>query len=274
MTFILPPTRTQAFFAYLLSTLTTLLWVGCVIPAGTLADTGLLDDFATPIHREAILLVPALLLLTVLPVGFTLSRREEGVMSVLASTDAFVAFYAGIALLAQQPMTGPAAVTAIALLFSLGGLSTLEALRAMRAARDTEALVPRKLRGARLALCVLVLMVPPQFLLEEDTELASWLGPFLFVAVSAAGAAFARSGRGLRFTAAILQLLLAVHVAITLRWTLLEPDGDASIQVLRLPGEITLALAGGVLLVALLQCLVLLPGLRKGSGEAARETVG
>lgn len=248
--------------------MTTLLWVGCVVPAGTLAADGLLEDAATPMHREAVLLVPALLLLTVLPVGFTLSRREEGVMTVLASTDAFVALYAGIALLVRQPVTSPAAVTAVALLFGLGALSILEALRAVRAARDDAVRVPGSLRGARLALCVLVLMVPATFLLEEGTERASWLGPFLFVAVSAAGVSFARSGRGLRLTAALLQLLLAVHVAITLRWTLLEADGDHAIAVLGLPGEITLWLAGGVLFVALLQCLLLLPRDRAPAAEA------
>ncbi len=269
MTFTVPPTRTQAFFAYLLSGVTTLLWVGCVIPAGKLVDASLLDELATPIHREAVLLVPALVLLTVLPVGFTLARREEGLMAVLASTDAFVAFYAGIALLVRQPLTGPAAVAALALLFTLGGLSTVEALRAMRAARHEHFAIPQKLRGARLALCVLVLMVPAQFLLVEGTERASWLGPFLFVALSAAGARLAGSGRGLRVTAALLQVLLAVHVLITLRWSLLESDGAEELARLGVFGTVTLALAAGVLVIAVLQCLALLSGIREPEPAAA-----
>lgn len=261
MAFTPPPSRTQAVFAYVLSALTTLLWLGCVIPGGKLADPTLLDDLATPMHREALLLVPGLLLLTVLPVGFTLARREEGLLAVLASTDAFVALYAGIVLTSIQTIQGPSGVAALALLFTLAVLSGVEAWRCLRAARQRGA-VPRALRGARLALCILVLMVPPQFLLEEGTERASWLGPFVFVALSAAGARLARTGRGLRLTAGLLQLLLAVHVLITVQYTLFEATEPAVIERVTLAGQLTRGVAAAVLLAAVLQCVGLLRGVR------------
>lgn len=257
MTLTSPPTRTQAVLAYCLSAATTLIWIACVIPAGVLADPSLLDELATPMHREAILLVPALLLLIALPVGFTLSRREEGLIAVLSSTDAFVAFYAGIALTLSHPITGVPAFVAVGLLFVLGSLSSLEAWRAARAGRDEERTVPQGLRGARLALCVLVLMIPADFLLEDGAELASWLGPFVFVALSAAGVRLSRTGHGLRFTASMLQLLIAIHVIVTISYTLDAPGPDA-IARLHLPGHLARGLSFFVAGIALLQCLALL----------------
>lgn len=261
-----PPTRIQASFAYALSAITTLLWVACVIPAGDLADATLLDEWATPMHREALLLVPALLLLTALPVGFTLARREEGLIGVLASTDAFVASYAAIALMARHPIRGIPALVAVLLLFAVAALSFLEAWRAVRASRRRGGAVPRALRGARLALCVLVLMIPPDFLLEEGTELASWMGPFVFVALSAAGVRLARTGRGLRLTAATLQFLIAVHVVLTITYTL-KSETPHQIADLRIPGQVAQGLALAVGVVALAQCLVLLGRGRTGAPD-------
>ena len=53
------PTRGEGIIAYTLSALTTLLWVGCVLPAGAMVDPASGPDAATPVYRDAILIVPA-----------------------------------------------------------------------------------------------------------------------------------------------------------------------------------------------------------------------
>ncbi len=255
------PSRVEAVLAYSLSALTMLLWLGCVVPSGDIevvagapAPPG---DAATPLHREAQLLVPALLVLILMPVGSTIARRFVGQMATLATTDAFVALYAATAFALQLAPDVAANHVLVILLFLLGGLSVLEVWRCLRAGRRIPA--PHKLRGARLALCVLVLVIPSRFLIHGDTERASWLAPFLFVAISAAGARLALSVRGLRLTGALLQLLLAAHVTITLRYTLYE--GAPAITAWNLPGQLTMAVAFSVAGVALLQVLALaVPG--------------
>jgi hypothetical protein len=260
--FVTPPTRLESVLAYMLSALTTLVWVGCVMPGGELAGVGWDSDAATPMHRAPIILVPALLLLTILPVGFTLSRRKTGLLSVLASTDAFVALYAALAFGFSQKPTDAAGLVCLGLLTLLGALSVLEAYRGMRLARrgQEDGDLPRWLRGMRLAICILVLVVPSRFLLQGTDERASWLGPFVFIAISAAGAQLARTGRGLRRTAGVLQLALAIHVVITLRWTLM--DQFPTPTQLTLSGHITLLVAGVAAGVALAQLLALMRGLR------------
>ena len=258
MRFVTPPTRLESVLAYMLSVLTTLVWVGCVMPGGELPGVGWDSDAATPLHRAPVILVPALLLLTILPVSFTLSRRRPGLMSVLASTDAFVALYAALAFGFSRRPTDAAGLVCLGLLTLLGTLSSLEAYRALRLARRGEESgeLPRWLRGLRLAICILVLVVPSRFLLQGTDERASWLGPFVFIAISAAGAQMARTGRGLRRTAAVLQLALAVHVVVTLRWTLV--DQFPTPTHITLPGQITLMVAGVAAGVALAQLLALL----------------
>ena len=104
-----PVGRTVAGSAYLLAAVTTLLWVACSLPAGPAQIATDHRDATTPIHREAILLVPALLLLVLLPVGMALARRVRGAQAILASTDAFVAIYAGLALGTAPTRDDPAA---------------------------------------------------------------------------------------------------------------------------------------------------------------------
>src|SRR5687767_13418696 len=96
----------NALWAYAISAAATMLWVGCVLPAGHLADASLLEDFRTPIHRTPVLLVPALLLLIVAPVAVTIARTTVGLRAILASTDAFVCIYAAVALWALEPCQG------------------------------------------------------------------------------------------------------------------------------------------------------------------------
>ena len=264
------PTRMEAFTAYSLSAITTLLWIGCVLPAGPLThpEAGG-SDAAVPIHREAVLLVPALLLLVLVPTGCTLARRVHGMRSVLAGTDAFVALFSGTALgLALWAMADHdwarldiPSLVAVLLLFVLGLMSGWEAWRHARGERPRP--IPRAFAGARLAICILVLVVPGHLLLHPHVERASLLAPFAFIAVSAAGAGIARGLRGLRRTAAILQVLLAAHVFITLRYTMFtrdDPPEAPSIMGVELPGQVTLAVAALVLFVSGIQVLLLLGG--------------
>src|SRR6188474_1311636 len=90
------PSGVEAAVAYALSGAGTMLWVGCVLPAGKLLDAGLLEDLATPMYRQSILLVPGLLLLILGPVSAVISRGINGRRGVLAATDTFVCLYASI----------------------------------------------------------------------------------------------------------------------------------------------------------------------------------
>lgn len=261
-----PRLRFDAFAAYALSGLTSLLWVACVIPAGPLLDMHRIEETATPMYREAILLVPALFLLTLLPVGFTLARRTSGLTALLASTDAFVAIYAGLAfLIVKHPLDVPG-VVCVALLFLLATLSGLEIWRSLSAKAGRPALAA--VQGLRLALCLLILIVPSRFLLETGAERASWLGPFVLIALSAAGARLATTDRALRRTGALVQFLVAVHIAVTLRYTLLHES--PLYMHLEEAGRVTLALAGVLVLFAAVQLFGLMRPKREAepSGES------
>nr|MDJ0522741.1 hypothetical protein [Planctomycetota bacterium] len=180
------PTRLEALLAYALSALTTLLWVACVLPAGELAEVGATSDDAVPLHRAAILLVPALLLLIATPVGCTLARRERGMRALLATTDAFVAFYVALALWAEGMVVDASTTVGVLLLLLVGSLSLLETFRAVQV-RDDRLGPPLVLAGARLAICVLVLVVP-SYLLRFGADRGSLLAPFFLIAVGAGGA--------------------------------------------------------------------------------------
>lgn len=246
------PTRGEGFVAYTLSALTTLLWVGCVLPAGALADPSLGADAATPVYRDALLIVPALLLLVIVPVGCTLALRLHGMRAVLAGMDAFVALYVAIALVAVGFLDDAPALIAVATLFALGGLALYEVVwhTGAGATRGEES----AWSGARLALALVMLILPLHILMHPDVERASLLAPFVFIALSAGGSRVARHMRGLRRTAAVLQLLVAVHLLIALRYSIFRTD--PAIESLYLSGEATLALGSLVVLVALLQLLL------------------
>lgn len=264
------PTRTEALLAYALSALTTLLWVACVLPAGELAVPGRTGDDAVPLHRAAILLVPALLLLIATPVGCTLARRERGMRALLATTDAFVAFYVAIALWTGGRITDLPTTVAALLLVLVGALSVAETVRATRW-RDESLSPPQLLAGARLAICMLVLVVPLYVLFRPDVERASLLAPFFFIALGAGGARMASTMRGLHRTGALVQLVLAAHILITLRYTVHATD-PALTRVFP-AGEVTLGLGIAVLAVAALQFVIYLrphatPGMEMADAEA------
>lgn len=269
------PSRLERLPAYVLSAVTTLVWVACVLPSGSLADPALNEDWATPIHREKILLVPALLLLIAVPAGFTISRHRRGMRAVLASTDAFVMCYAGFALWAEGLVNDIQMLVAVLMLFLVGALSVLETIRCTRAHPPPEA--KQHMAGLRLALCLLVLIVPMHLLVKQNVERASLLGPFLFVALSAAGARMARDMRGLRRTAAVLQLLLALHLVVTLRYTIHR--AVPTLTDVNVAGRVTMGLALVTTALALAQLLLLMragpdPEASTPGDEAAQPATG
>lgn len=259
-----PSSRTSSLVAYALSATTTLLWVGCVLPSGPLAAPAPHDDVATPFYREGLLLVPAVLLLVLLPVGCALTRRVRGGHALLAATDAFIGIYAGIAIWITSPRDPTTGVFA-ALLVLVGVLSATEALRTSRARHGGS---PHAwIKGSRLAICILVLMVPAKWVMESHVERASYLAPFFVIAVSAAGANLARTTVTLRLTSAVIQLALAVHLVITLRYTLFS--GTPLIERLGIFGKVTWGLSLTMLALALLHVGVLAHERRRALRAAA-----
>lgn len=245
--------------AYLLTAATTFLWVACVLPAGPAQILQDHRDATTPMHREAVLLVPALVLLVLLPVGMTLARRRRGALAVLASTDAFVAIYAGLALGSSPTRDDPAARVLLGVLLLLGALSALEAWRCTRP--EGRRILWPPLKGLRLAICLVVLMTPPDLLLSDQRERASLLAPFFLVTLGAGGALIVRTLHGLRAVSGLTQLLLAAHVVVTLRLTLQE--GDPRLAGLGLAGRAAFALGISVGVVAVAQWVLLLRDTRR-----------
>ena len=259
-----PPTatRVESTLAYALSAIASLVWVGCVIPAGHVVAGAWSEGAGVPLQRETVLLVPALLLLTGLPVGATLARRVLGQRAVLASTDAFVGIYSAI-VLGQALQPGEVMGTIlVVMLYVLGTLSLFEALRAARSKTFDS---PRSYEGIRLALCLLVIAMPSRYLMIEGVDRANWLWPFVFIALGATGARVSRSIHGLRLTSAALQIVLAAHLIVTLRYTIFE--GAPALSEVTEFGEATLYLAYGVLGVALLQFLLLLQHVREAKAR-------
>ena len=245
------PSRPSALIAYALSAATTLLWVGCVLPAGRRSPGEHYGDATTPFFREGLLMVPAVLLLVLLPVGGVLTRRFRGGLALLASTDAFIALYAAAAILIAARRDETSWV-ASGLLFILGALSIWETVRATRATHRPQSVWTR---GLRLAICLLVLMVPANFLIKSNVERASLLAPFLVIGVSAAGAHLAQTISALRFTSAVIQVALAAHLAIALRYTIFR--SEPAIESLSIFGWVTSVLAWVVVGLAVLQALAI-----------------
>lgn len=247
----LPTARGRAI-AYAISMLGTLLWIGCVLPAGRIAD-GWLEDLSTPLGREAWLLIPALLLLIVGPVGVILSRTRIGLAAVLASTDAFVAFYMATALTMWGAFQGTVSAALVGLLWGVGAMSAIEVVRLLRLGPDAD--VTPYLRGLRLALCILALLTPSWVLVQGGRELASLLVPYAIIAVGAGGAAMARTELGLRLTTAILHLAFAVHVFVVLRYTIFDAADHQRPAILEVTafGWYTLGVSVLILLLAAAQ---------------------
>lgn len=273
----LPPSARPSrapLIAYALAAVATLVWIGCALPSGVPEGGSLRDDAGTPLQREAWMLVPALVLLVISPVASALATTRPARLTVLAGLDAFVALYSALLLLllrrgpagAAVPLEGLPLALLVALL-AVGGLSLIEARRLLAGRLGPPA---AWLAGARLALCLLVLLLPSQLLLRGGQDRASLLAPFLFVAVSAGGARLSRGPAGLALTAALLHVALATHLLVTLRYTLaheaprvteLSPVGRATLD----GATLMLGLAG-------LQTLVALVGaLRRGPPPAVVE---
>lgn len=259
----IPAGRAVGWAAYALSSLSALLWVAAVLPAGRLVNAADRSDLGTPIHREALLLVPALLLLLLLPVGMTLARRLQGAQTVLAATDAFVAIYAAIVLWKLGGPRDVARPVFTVLLAALGAISLLEVRRCIRS--PARPLAWPLLRGLRLAICVVVLMTPTRFLLQEAKERASLLAPFGLIALGAAGSLLARRTETLRAVSALAQLALALHVYVTVRYTL--EDRAPPIAHVGPAGRIALMLAAALVVVAAIQALLLLLAWRRSPQE-------
>jgi hypothetical protein len=264
------PTRTEALAAYGLAALATLAWVACSLPAGTLEGRVPADDAATPMHREAWLLVPALFLLVLGPVGVTLTSGRPGRSAVLAAQDAFVCLFAAGALTfhgglpAGVTLQGTTVRALVVLLWGVAGLSVHEAWRLVRPRAGGGE--PPPARGLRLALALLALLLPSTLLTVPGQERASLLAPFLFVAIGAGGVRLAQTERGLRRTGAILHAALAAHVLVTLRYALYE--APPRLEVLTTTGRVTLGLAVAMLALAgVLLVLLLLPA--RGALRAA-----
>jgi hypothetical protein len=261
------PTARGRGIAYAISMLGTLLWAGCVLPAGRI-EAGYLEDLSTPLGREAWLLVPALLLLIVAPVGVVLSRTRVGLAAVLAATDGFVAFYMATALTMWGAFRGVVSAVLVGLLFVVGTMSAIEMVRLLRRGPDAE--TTPYLRGLRLALCILALLTPSWILVQGGRELASLLVPYAIIAVGAAGAAMARTSLGLRLTSAILVLAFAVHVFVVLRYTIFDSADTGRPPILELTafGWFSLGTSLLMLLLALVQVVRLARRVLRLSAEA------
>lgn len=272
----LPPSARPSrasLIAYALAAVATLVWIGCALPSGAPEGGSLRDDAATPLQREAWMLVPALVLLVISPVASALATTRSARLTVLAGLDAFVALYSALLLLLRRGPAGAAVpleglpLALLVALLAVGGLSLIEARRLLAGRLGPPA---AWLAGARLALCLLVLLLPSQLLLRGGQDRASLLAPFLFVAVSAGGARLARGPAGLALTAALLHVALATHLLVTLRYTLAHEA--PRVPVLSPVGRATLDGATLMLGLAALQTLVALVGaLRRGAPPAVVE---
>lgn len=253
----MPVHRSPAWLAYTVAVLATLLWIGCALPSGVPEGGSLRDDAGTPLQRQAWVLVPALVLLVLTPAALALTPGRMGRLTILAATDAFIALYAALVLTFRRGvpdsvrvLSGPPLVLLL-LLYAVALLSVWETRRLLA---GRLAPPPFGLAGARLALCLLVLLLPAFPLLSGGQERASLLAPFLFVAVSAGGARLSRGAAGLGLTGALLHVALAAHVLIMLRYTLAHEA--PRVVELSLVGRATRDLALGLLAAAVLQALV------------------
>ena len=262
------PGRLETSLAYAGAALSSLVWVGCVMP-GIRVPPGMSDDAATPMGLGALFIVPALLLLVAGPVAAVLARGIVASRALLAAGDAFVTwFVAGIVFFASH--RGPGILLVVAALLGMGAVAVRDAVVVLRegsdAQPDSDSGVSRRYTDLRLALSILALLTPAQLLVEPGRERASLLAPFAYVAISALGERFAASERGLRLTGAILFALVAAHLVIALHYVLTTSaralvGGDRGVPW-TWAGTATLALALGVLATAIVRAVAIARGPR------------
>ena len=262
------PTRSEIVLAYSCAALSSLVWMGGVIP-GTWApaDPTSADDVWTPIARGAPLLLPALLLLIAGPISAVLCRGPTALRALLAAGDAYVTGVMAVALYATHDKD-PALLVAVAFL----AIMCLVALRdAVVVVKDGGAdtgwrgdvnAPPRSFRttDVRLALSMLVLLTPARLFAEPHRERASLLAPFAYVAISALGSRFATTERSLRLTGAVLVSLVASHLVVAVRYVL--DQGEGAGRRWTWAGTTTFATSCAVLLVALARVVVVMRGPR------------
>ncbi len=250
------PSPVETRLAYAAALLSTFVWVTAVMPGVLLVDRTLADDLSSTMHRGAVFLVPALLLLVAVPVAVVLARQPLALRGLLAWSAVFVATYAGVALGAARP-TGFRwfVVAAFAV---VAAASLRDALVLGHAAPDEDG-GPSGPRTAdvRLAVSLLALLTPAGLFLFGHEERATWLVPFLFLAIGAAGERFATNLRALRIAAVLGLLTLALHLAVGVRFALVAgtPAGDAWTPW----GTATFALALTVLALLLAWSALLVP---------------
>jgi hypothetical protein len=248
--------RAATWFGYTVAGIATLVWIFCALPAGVVEGGVSADDLGTPFFRERWVLVPALVLLVVCPAGVALTAQRTARLTILAATDAFLTLYAAFVLTARLGL--PEAFhfergVPLTLLIALYLLSVLSVLETRRLIQGRTVPIPKPLSGVRLALCLLVLLVPAAPFLVTGQERATLLAPFLFVAVSAGGVRLSKGPAGLGLTAALLHLSLAIHVLVTLRYTIYR--SPPFIPEVMAAGDITLDLAWIMVAAATLHVL-------------------
>jgi hypothetical protein len=141
--------------------------------------------------------------------------------SLLAAGDAFVTLFASGILLAGRHGDRPRLIAALALLV-LFFVAVRDAFRPAKAgpppAPDASGAVAGGGGSLRLALAITALLMPASLLTRGTVERASLLAPFAYVALSALGSRLARGLLGLRLTAALLLVGVAIHQVVAIRY--------------------------------------------------------
>jgi|GEM_PF-2348675 len=243
------PSPRETFLAYAVATASSLVWIACVVPGVDLAEGGIPNDHATPMARATMLIVPALLFLVAGPVGAVLARNVSGYRALLAASNAFISFFFAGALWFKGPHDLARILVTLGLV-AVGIAAVIECVRAARVEEPSEPAdgAPSEAEdgepdasldadrgpepspadsetgrgGWQLALSILILLTPASLLAEGGGERASYLAPFAFVAVSALGGRLGRTLTDLRLTTALLLVILAAHLAISVRYALNE----------------------------------------------------
>jgi hypothetical protein len=251
-----PPSRLETLSAYGAATLATLVWVGCVVPGARLEDASVPSDLATPMARGALLILPGLVLFVTGSVGTILATHRRALRAALAAGDAFVALYMAGAVWWTR-VRDPGLTVLMAILAVVGLLSIRDGVRAILAPPGEDA---RKHADLRLAISLLVLVTPPSLLAYPGRERASLLAPFAYVGLSAAGARLSRTLLSLRLTSAVVMTVIAAHLVIAIHFALESGMWGVPPSVgFTWTGHATVALAVGVLLLALARVAFLVP---------------
>ena len=213
------PSPTEVRLAYAVALLSTFVWVAAVMPGVRLADATLADDLASTMHRGAVFLVPALLLLVAVPVAAVLARQALALRGLLAWSAVFVALYTAVALWSAGPRGLQWGIVAALVVVTVA--SVRDALLLGRAAPDDAgAGAGPRTADVRLAVSLLALLTPAGVVALGHDELGTWLVPFVFLALGAAGERFATSLRVLRIAAVLCLLTLALHLVVGVRYAL------------------------------------------------------